>query len=130
MRVSIERYFQALQKVIAASSIVAISDISFEKRSDHVGFVRGNLTFVNGSQLHLRELVDVRQIVTRSMYVYHYQRADGSFVFRYDNARHFHQLPNFPHHRHAGDEDNVAASHAPTLAEILTEVESSIDPSQ
>jgi len=130
MRVSIERYFQALQKVIATSSIVAISDVTFEKRSDHVGFVRGNLTFVDGSQLHLRELVDVRQIATRAMYVYHYQRVDSSFVFRYDNTRHFHQLPNFPHHKHTGDESNVAASHAPTLAEVLAEIESSIDPSQ
>ncbi|MBE2240936.1 MAG: hypothetical protein IAE81_24335 [Caldilineaceae bacterium] len=32
-------------------------------------------------------------------------------------------LPTHPHHKHADDEQNVVASPAPTLAEVLAEIE-------
>lgn len=37
--------------------------------------------------------------IERFSYAYHYQRADGTFVFRYDNTAHFPELENFPHHQ-------------------------------
>jgi len=123
MRASIEGYFRYLQKVIADAPLVSASNVNLEKRSPHIGFVRGILYFVDGSVLHFRELIDVRNASERSMYVYHYQRADGSLVFRYDNTRHFPHLPNFPHHKHVRDEQNVLPHQAQSLTAVLVEIE-------
>jgi hypothetical protein len=123
MRASIESYFRFLQRVIADAPHVSASEVNFETRGARVGFVRGILYFVDGSTLHFRELVDVRSASERSMYVYHYQGADGTLAFRYDNTRHFPHLPNFPHHKHVGDEKNVLSDQAPDLTVVLTEIE-------
>ena len=120
---SLERYFKALQATIAAAANVAISGLTFESRSPSIGFARGDVHFADGSLLHFRELLDVQKIVPRLMYVYHYQRADGTIIFRYDNTRHFSTLATFPHHKHDGDEEHVVAHVAPTLADVLLEIE-------
>lgn len=62
----IESYFQGLLDVIAASPFVSTSDISFDKRSSSIGFVRGAVHFADESVLHLRELVDLRGADIRS----------------------------------------------------------------
>jgi hypothetical protein len=56
------------------------------------------------------------------VYVYHYQRADGSLVFRYDNTAHYPELPHAPHHRHDEFERVIGVS-PPDLESILYEVE-------
>jgi hypothetical protein len=52
--------------------------------------------------------------------------ASNNLIFRYDNTEHHRKLnlPNFPHHKHEGSENNVISSNAPFLAEILKEIES------
>ena len=79
-----------------------------------MGFVRGDIYFANDSRLHVRELVDTRAS-GRIKYAYHYQMADGAIAFRYDNAPHFPDLENFPHHKHQGSEAQVIGVPAPTL---------------
>ncbi|MGH2522739.1 MAG: toxin-antitoxin system TumE family protein [Anaerolineales bacterium] len=73
--------------------------------------------------LHFRELADTETTVQRIAYVYHYQRADGALVFRYDNSTHYPSLPNAPHHKHDGDENTVVPANAPDLAAVLKEIE-------
>lgn len=120
---SLERCFQTLQAVVGVAVDVATSDLTFESRSPSIGAVRGNTHFADGSFLHFRELLDIHEITPCLMYVYHYQRLDGAFVFRYDNTEHFASLPTFPYHKHIGDEDHVIAHAAPTLADVLREIE-------
>ena len=48
--------------------------------------------------------------------------ADGTLVFRYDDADHFPQLQSAPHHKHIG-EDDVIAANAPDLQSVLKEIE-------
>ncbi|HXH08554.1 MAG TPA: DUF6516 family protein [Alphaproteobacteria bacterium] len=57
------------------------------------------------------------------MYAYHYQRRDGTFVFRYDNTPHFPTLPTFPHHKHECNESNVVSASPPDLQAVLTEIQ-------
>ena len=49
-------------------------------------------------------------------------------IFRYDNAPHHQKLKlsSFPHHKHDGNEDNIIASDAPTLLDVLQEIEQRI----
>jgi hypothetical protein len=122
----IEAYFQGIIEAVAASPFVFTSDVTFDKRSSYIGFIRGEIYFSDDSLLHIRELVDLRQADACLMYVYHCQRADGSLVFRYDNTTHFPDLLTHPHHKHDGDEANVVSAEKPTLTMVIEEIGSSL----
>jgi len=109
----IEDYFRQIATLIATVSIVHSSSITYNKRSTSIGFIRGDIYFLDGSQLHLREFVNVEHSTERYMYAYYYQRLDGTLVFRYDSTPHFPALPTFPHHKHEASEANVVAASPP-----------------
>jgi hypothetical protein len=44
-------------------------------------------------------------------------------IFRYDNTPHFPTLSSFPHHKQLSDGISVVACAAPTLAQVLAEIE-------
>jgi hypothetical protein len=125
----IEAYFQQLRGLIEADPLVASFNVAYDRRSTHEGFVYGELHFVDGSVLHVREYVDLETSVERLMYVYQYLDAAGAFVFRYDNTGHHKKLKlaTYPHHKHAGSEENVVAA-VPTLglAIVSEEIEQTI----
>lgn len=118
----IEEYFQHIETLIASTSIVHSSRLTYDKRSTSLGFIHGNIYFLDGSLLHMREFVNQQHEVERYMYVYQYQTATGGFVFRYDNTPHYPHLPTFPHHKHEGHETDVVAASPPTLETIFAEV--------
>jgi hypothetical protein len=118
-------YFQRIHDTLNLSRVVEIQDVRSEKRTSTEGFVRGDVRFKDGSQLHFRELVTTEPSVQRVSYTYHYMRADGTMVFRYDDTDHFPNLPTAPHHKHIGGNDVIAAN-APDLAVVLTEIETMI----
>lgn len=121
---SIDDYFVQLGSVIAACPIVQTSSVTYEKRAPFQGYVRGELDFIDGSTLHLREFVDAEDGIERLTYVYQYMDPEPSLVLRYDNTGHHRKLglTTYPHHKHIADEDKVVESTAPTLAEVLDEI--------
>lgn len=120
----VDEYFAQLSGWISACPYVQLTRISFEQRGTHEGFVRGELTFIDASTLHLREYIDVENGIDRLLYTYHYMNLQMELVFRYDNTGHHRELllPTYPHHKHAGSEGNVIASTAPHLNDVLTEI--------
>lgn len=118
----IEDYFRHIASCIASADIVHSSRITYDKRSSYVGFIRGNIYFLDGSLLHLREFINVQHGVERYMYVYQYQSPTGVFVFRYDNTPHFPTLSTFPHHKHDRSETNVMAAMPLDLPAVVDEV--------
>lgn len=121
----IEAYFQQFRRLIDNCSILHSSNITYDKRGTHEGFIRGIFYFVDDSVLHLREFVDVETEIDRLMYVYHYMDAANSLIFRYDNTGHHKKLnlSTYPHHKHIGSDGSVIAANAPSLAEVLSEIE-------
>jgi len=119
----IEDYFRQVDTLVSRTDVVHSTRITFDKRSEFIGFIRGEVYFLDGSSLHLREFVDVEHGVSCYQYAYHYQRTDGALVFRYDDTPHFAGLSTFPHHKHEGSEDNVVAAPAADLAHVLTEIQ-------
>ncbi len=121
----IEAYFRQIEKIIEACPVIQLSNVTYEKRSTHEGFIRGELYFVDGSTLHLREFVDVEITEDRLMYAYQFNDSSKNMVFRYDNTGHHKKLglSTYPHHKHNGGENNVIPSVAPDLAIVLQEVE-------
>jgi hypothetical protein len=109
--------------MLRASPIVQSHNVTFDKRGPHAGYVRGDVFFTDDSQLHFREFVSTQFGADRFVYVYHYQTADGAMIFRYDNTPHYPGLPSFLHHKHHADGFSVVACNAPTLAQVLAEIE-------
>ncbi|MCZ8189460.1 MAG: DUF6516 family protein [Microcystis sp. LE19-338.1B] len=100
-------------------------ELDTEKRTESLGFIRGNITFIDGSRLYIREFVEVEISIDRGKYSYHYINQKGDLIFRYDNAPHHQKLnfPSFPHHKYDRHEDNIVISKAPFLEEIFQAIE-------
>ena len=64
--------------------------------------------------------------IRKIAYSYHYQRADGSLVFRYDNAPHHPEVFTFPNHIHI--EGRVEAAEPPDLGEVLRRIDGLLYP--
>jgi len=121
----IEEYFQGILDLIDSLPFVESPDVNLEKRGDLVGFIRGEVGINDGSTLFFRELIDLRLPIQKVMYAYHYQRADGSLAFRYDNTAHHKHISTFPNHKHLPDR-SVESSAIPALEQIMREIESLI----
>lgn len=121
----IEAYFRQIEKIIEACPVIQLTNVTYEKRGTHEGFIRGEFYFVDGSTLHLREFVDVEITADRLMYAYQFNDSSKNLVFRYDNTGHHKKLglSTYPHHKHDGGENNVIPSAAPDLAIVLQEIE-------
>lgn len=120
----IEDYFEAVRATVDLCAWVQSSSLTFDQRGSYEGFLRGEVYFLDGSVLHLREFVDCEVIVERLTYAYQYLDVEHHFVFRYDNTGHHRKLnlPTYPNHKHDGSEERVIASSAPTLAAVLDEI--------
>lgn len=103
---------------------VDLSNVTYGNQGEEIGYIRCDLLFSNGSALHFREYVDAEFEPERLMYSYHYMDSANKLVFRYDDANHHSKLnlANHPHHTHDGSEENIVASPAPTLADVLDEI--------
>jgi len=109
-----------IESLIDSCGSIRSKVVTKDKRSDYTGYFRADLYFYDGSLLHVREFVFTRHDVSKDTYAYHYQTSAEALIFRYDNTRHFPDLPTFPHHKHTPQE--VVAAEEPTLEQILNEV--------
>jgi hypothetical protein len=87
---------------------------------------QANARFYDGSRLLIVEEVErvSSRDVRRVAYKFHYQKTDGTLVFRYDDSPHHPHLSTFPHHKHAGD--SIIEAAAPDLADVLREIDALI----
>lgn len=91
--------------------------------------LQAHLRFYDDSTLDIVEEIEKVGLrdVKRLTYKFHYQRADGTLIFRYDDAPHHRQLPLFPYHKHIGH--SVIDAEPPDLADVLHEIDGLIYPS-
>lgn len=92
-----------------------------EGRSLTLGYIRLKLVWSDGSELHVREFIDLALHPVQLSYAYHYQTASQQLIFRYDNARHKPDL-GFLDHRHASDGTITQVTAVPDLGQVVTEV--------
>ena len=94
--------------------------LNFESRPGDQGYLTGELTFVDGSQLHFREFLDTAEgAVEKLMYTYHYQNIDATLIFRYDNALH---RPAFSSREHKHSSEGIQIHSTPMLEDVFLEV--------
>ena len=123
----IDEYYDAIIAAIHDCGVAKSHTIYKDEREDEILFLRGDIYFSDASRLHFREFVQIKQgqPPNRYTYAYHYQRADETLVFRYDDTDHFPNLPTAPNHKHIGENDVIAAN-APDLQSVLKEIEALI----
>ena len=114
-------YASRIRSDILETPHVVSHSLGYEDRPPVAGIVRGSATFADGSTLHFKEFLQLSPTIIRLKYAYQYGRADGSLIFRYDNARDpaARLLSSYPHHKHM--HNDLHASSGPTLAETLHE---------
>lgn len=117
-------YLQFILALLSASPFVHEPVVNVDDR-DEVWFIRADVHFIDNSLLHFRELFVKQDNPVKKAYTYHYQREDGTMVFRYDNAPHFLHLSTAPNHKHVGGNEVIAAD-APDLQSVLKEIEALI----
>ncbi len=95
-------------------------ELYLDLRIQQQGFVKGTVYFVNNTRLHFKEFVDASEGILRKLrYSYHFQNADYSLIFRYDNSDHKPRLP-FKDHKHLPGE--IVSAKSPTLSEVILEI--------
>ena len=112
----LDAQLQEMAPIIISSSIQRETDANLG-----MGFIKGRLTFVNGSTLAFSEQLPVE----RSKFRFHYMDAENSLIVRWDSAPHHRDLRTFPFHLHTpqGVEEHPAI----TLLEVLDEIGAMIE---
>lgn len=57
-------------------------------------------------------------------YSFHWQKADGELIIRWDNAPHHQEIETYPHHMHIAE--GIKKSYSITLEDILNELKKKI----
>ncbi len=115
-------YKKLIEDIINKYEYIIVSkSIEFFEATQHEGFVRGSLLFIDGTILYFFEYVAIiNKRATKLKYRYHYETENGNLIFRYDNAPHHKEIKTFPHHKHT--KDGITASKEPDLASVLDEI--------
>jgi hypothetical protein len=77
---------------------------------------RVQVSLTDHSTLHMRE--QYKRGVLKG-YSYYWLDADDHLIIGWDNAPHHVRLPNFPHHKHVGQQDRHESSDETSLEQVL-----------
>lgn len=121
----LNNYVSSLQALIGATAFVAATSLSYEERPPAAGLIKGNILFVDGSQLDIKEFLITQPTLHIIKYGYHY-RIGTRLIFRYDNANDpaARGLPTFPSHKHVPS--GLLAAERPSLEQVLREIVSQL----
>jgi len=116
----IEKYFQKLENTVSFY-FGFFKTYSLNKKiyNEYQGYISGKIEFNDGFVLDFTEVKNVEK-TGKVKYRYHFQN-DEKLIFRYDNAPHFRDLPNFPHHKHLQD-NTVISTEELGLDNVLLEI--------
>lgn len=117
----ISDYFRRIDQVISDCPAIVSKELLFDQRTKYIGFMRGTLTFRDGSELYFKEFIDTEAGITKYKYGYHYQK-DDRLIFRYDNHPHPTRKDIPSRHKHVSDEENIIPASIPDLQDVLKEV--------
>lgn len=109
--IALDEKLRELEGFISAISIYREIDANL-----NAGFLKGRITFVDGSVLEFSEQVPAEQKKFRL----HYMDAQNNLIVRWDSAPHHKQLSTFPFHKHTSRA--VEAHKSVCVLEALDEI--------
>lgn len=114
-------YLESLNESIATNPVVTSYQITRQRTSKVDAYIRIIITLIDDSRLEMMEYIrsesEGESVIER--YSYHWMDAGNSLITRWDNAEHYPNLPDFPHHLHDGDEKNVLPGESMSLQKVL-----------
>jgi len=128
----LSHYLDRLYATIHSRREIEVEEFHILDRSDvpdRTSELLVRLRFWDGSLLQMEEALIARRFtIIKVRYSYHYQRADGTLVVRYDNAPHHPELPGFPNHKHTPA--GIEPAEPPDLSEVLNEIDTYLYPAE
>ena len=118
----LSEYLRDLTAIVAdltETGLILSSELTSNFRTNKIGLVKGVVIFTDDSTLFFKEYLDLRYVIEKEMYAFHYQDENGRLLFRYDNASHKPSL-NFTDHKHIGEQ--IFPSDPPDLGDVLEEI--------
>jgi len=114
-------YIQALEKLIIDSRLINASQTKEKRVRRFEAYIKVRLTLIDDSVLEVTEYIHATEEANAQVIRYNYPWMDSSdqLRIRWDNVRHYPQLPGFPHHIHDGDEKNVLPGEPMNLFKVL-----------
>ena len=76
----IENYFERIINLLKNSPIIKTFELETQKRTENLGLIRGNVTFIDGSRLYVREFVEIEISIDRGKYSYQYINQNGDLI--------------------------------------------------
>ncbi len=109
---TIAEYLESVKTVLLTNPLVNEFKILRERATATDGYLRVRLQMVKEWRMEFSEYVNAStdgkiEVVT---YSYHCTDKFGRLVVRFDNAPHFPDLSDFPHHQHIGDPEIVKSN--------------------
>lgn len=98
----------------------AYINVSADLRPGEQAVLKAEVLLVDATELYIRIFYLGGKANKLLSYAYQYQQADGTLIFRYDNAKHKPNL-GFECHRHQADGKIVAAD-PPRIEDLVQEV--------
>ena len=121
---TVDEYLTQLETRVLLHPLVTHVQTVARKDRAVAGYLRLRAQLAGGQWLELFEYIELQTGVypMRVTYSYQWMTSDGGLLGRWDNTPHHRTLPNFPHHYHAGEEDNLVSSIGPDIGAVLDEI--------
>ena len=120
---SLRKYLEQVRSDLQTFDDYGLSEqigFSAEIRPGSQAVVRATVTFIDTSELYIREFLIEQDTVQHLSYAYQYQQRDGTLIFRYDNAKHSPPL-GFEQHKHEAD-GNIVPAELPRIEFLVLEI--------
>jgi hypothetical protein len=118
---TITEYFAQIRQLMQTLTGVRFETYVEQVFTERRGNVRIRVRFTGGALLEVSEAIVIPEAEAEWLsYRYHFQEADGSLVFRYDDAPHHPEVKSFPHHKHTTE--GIVESDHPSLGQVIQEI--------
>jgi len=97
----ITEYLEDIESFLNNIPFRLSTKIHVENRGDIALYLRGEISFIDGSGFYFKEYFIALPVFKKLAYSYHYQHKDEKLIFRFDNAEHHTEIETYPHHRHS-----------------------------
>lgn len=124
MNLALRQYFDAIETCLIESPVITSYRVLGQEVTPADGKLRIKAETSNGGQAEFFVYVtEAAGNVQTLKYSFHWQDAQGQLIRRWDNAPHFPDLPNTPHHVHEADGTVSGLAHIPDFSLMIEEME-------
>ena len=127
MNLFIQQHFDTIEVRLIESPVITSYRILRREIGPSDGKIRIKAILCNEGALELFEYVAESDANVQLLkYSFHWQSADGALKRRWDNAPHYPELPDAPHHVHCESEVVQEITDVPDVFSVIEEIEAAL----